>query len=333
MKPKNGFRSRNRFGFTLIELLVVIAIIAILVALLLPAVQQAREAARRTQCKNNLKQIGIALHNYHDVHSIFPPGCVDSNRATNSPTDAQNNLNGLAWSVFLLPMLDQAPLYNQIDTQTGGFAFSWQDKNFDGSLTDPIDAARTVIPAYICPSDPMGGINTDMSNLGKSNYKANAGRGAVQTTTSGNPAGAKNGMFFENSNRRFRDVTDGTSNTMLVSEKTTQDDPTGTNLCGGTRCTWAGGIWIGPRHITSSATWHTSLRLLDITNVGGESLTYGLGTSTATWADDWIAKGCHVGGLQITMGDGSVRFISNNIDRNTYRDLHTPQDGNVMGEF
>ena len=329
----NPNHPRGRTGFTLVELLVVIAIIGILVGLLLPAVQAAREAARRMQCSNNLKQIGLAMHNYHDTFKVFPPGCVDSNPATNSPGDADNNNNGIGWATFLLPFIEQSPLHDQISNETGGFARSWQDKNADGSLGDAIDSAKVIIDAFVCPSDPMDGINTDRSSFGKSNYLAIAGRSAVQMNSSGAPAGAKNGMFFENSKRRMRDVTDGTSNTMFVSERTTQNDRTGSGQCGGSDCPWAGGLWIGPRNIGSPAGWHTSLRLLDVTNVGGESLTYGLGRSTATWGHDWIAKGCHPGGMQVTLGDGSVRFLTETIDLVTYRDLHTPQDGHVVGPY
>ena len=322
MKTSLRSRQKNLFGFTLIELLVVIAIIAILIALLLPAVQQAREAARRSQCKNNLKQLGLALHNYHDVHGIFPPGIIDNNPALGSAVDAANNSNGLAWGTMILPMLDQAPLYNLISTQTGGFGRSWQDANGDGTTGDAIAAATTILPAFICPSDPMGGLNTDKSSFGKSNYLANGGNGA----------NSRNGVFFENSKLGFRDITDGTSNTFLVTERTTQNDGSSVLNCGGTACGWTGGLWIGPR-LSSVATWHSGVTGFDVINIGGSSTTYGLGTSSQGWGDDWIAKGCHVGGMQVTLGDGSVRFISENINLTTYRDLHTPADGNVLGEF
>src|SRR5690606_37851522 len=154
------------------------------------------------------------------------------------------------------------------------------------------------IPAYKCPSDPMDGLNSDRANHGKTNYMANAGSAAVQTTASGGLNTAQNGMFFENSKRRMRDMTDGTSNTLLVTERTTQNDPVGSTQCGGTACPWTGGIWIGARLIGASEGWHSCLRILDTTNVGGASLTYGLGSSTATWGHDWIAKGCHEGGMQ-----------------------------------
>ena len=327
--------SRMGRGFTLIELLVVIAIIAVLIALLLPAVQQAREAARRAQCQNNLKQLGLALHNYHGALNCFPSGAVDSNPATNSDSSEAANRNGLGWGTMILPYLEQGPLYNAIGTQTLNFSRNWQDGNHDGTMStaDSIAAASQIVPAFICPSDPMDGLNADRSNFGKSNYLAIAGTSAIQTNPSGQPLGAKNGMFFENSSRSLRDVTDGTTNTLFISERTTQNDPEGSTQCGGVRCNWAGGLWIGPRVIQSSATWHTCLRLLDTTNVGGGSPTYGLGTSTATWGHDWIAKGCHTGGMQVAMGDGSVRFISENINLQTYEALHTPGQGEVVGEF
>ncbi|QDS86440.1 hypothetical protein EC9_06020 [Rosistilla ulvae] len=328
---RNSQRSRD--GFTLVELLVVIAIIGILVGLLLPAVQAAREAARRMQCSNNLKQIGLAMHNYHDTYQVFPSGCYDSNPKTSSPGDAANNNNGFGWATGLLPFIEQSALHDQISNETDGFARSWQDANGDGSASDPIASASVIIDAYVCPSDPMSGINTDKSSLGKSNYLAVAGHSAVQRDANGNGKSTQNGMFFENSDRRFRDVTDGTSNTLFVSERTTKNDRADSLQCGGTDCNWAGGIWIGPRIIGASEGWHTGLRLLDVTNVGGGSLTYGFGRTTASWADDWTAKGCHPGGMQVTLGDGSVRFVTETIDLIVYKNLHTPQDGNVIGPY
>lgn len=124
-------------GFTLIELLVVIAIIAILIALLLPAVQQAREAARRSTCKNNLKQIGIALHNYHDTHSVLPPGVLMFDDGSGDPDP---DLGNWGWNTFLLPYIDQAPLYNQLTPNGANFPTSAA-----GSLI------QTVVPILVCP--------------------------------------------------------------------------------------------------------------------------------------------------------------------------------------
>jgi len=316
-------------AFTLIELLVVIAIIAILIALLLPAVQQAREAARRSQCKNNLKQMGLALHNYYDAMNVFPPGFVDNNPAFSASGDigATGNLNNLGWGTMILPYLDQAPLYNNIGLQTQDFSRNWLDANHDGSAptnySDAIAAAKTILPVFMCPSDPMGGLNSDKNNFGKSNY---IGSGSTSATNN-------NAMFFVNSSRKFQDVGDGTSNTLFVVEKSTKNDPTGTVNCGGTPCAFGGGLWIGPRIQSAAATWHPGNYLFDVQSSGGGNDTYLIGASNQTWGDDWIAASAHVGGMQVLMGDGAVRFLSENIGRLTYLAIVTPNSGELVGEF
>jgi prepilin-type N-terminal cleavage/methylation domain-containing protein len=323
-------------GFTLIELLVVIAIIAILVALLLPAVQQAREAARRSSCKSNLKQIGIALHNYHDVHNCLPPGYVDSDATfTTSATAvlAENNRNGLGWGTFILPFMEQAGVYEQVGLQTQQFTTCWYDKNLDNTANDPIDAARIPVKAYVCPSDPMGVINTKKSNMGKSNYLGSAGTAAAQN---------KAGMLFWNSNIKFRDVLDGTSSTLIVSERSTHTDPTGTPSCGFDpactngicTCDFGGSLWAGPRGgQTAGATWHSGITHLDILNFGGGDVTYLINRSNYNWGDDWIASSAHRGGMQGVMTDGSVRFFTENIDMVTYGRVVTRAEGKTTGEF
>ncbi|WP_417391837.1 DUF1559 domain-containing protein [Gimesia sp.] len=314
-----------RFGFTLIELLVVIAIIAILIALLLPAVQQAREAARRSTCKNNLKQIGLALHNYHETHRIFPPAYIDNTPATNTSHLAPDNLNALGWGTMILPFMDQAPLYNLIGTQTGGFAYNWQDSNHDGtgSVADAIPAAKTVLPAFICPTDPMEGINKDMNSFGKSNYLASSATGA----------NSRNGVMYVNSPTRMKTITDGTTNTIFVVERTTENDGSTSTNCGGSPCSWSGGLWIGPRLSGSTVAWHPGVSSLDVGNSGGGSTTYNINGSSATWGSAWIASSSHEGGIHIVLGDGSVRFLSENINLGTYLALVTPNKKEIIGEF
>ena len=142
---KNVSRSNRQRGFTLIELLVVIAIIAILIALLLPAVQQAREAARRSTCKNNLKQIGLAMHNYHETFGMFPPGYVEEILNTNGGHVADNE-GHWAWNALLLPYLDQAPLFNQLNVGTVPVSTMLNNATVRGSM-------QKTLPVFRCPSD------------------------------------------------------------------------------------------------------------------------------------------------------------------------------------
>ena len=208
---------RNRRGFTMIELLVVIAIIALLIALLLPAVQQAREAARRTQCKNNLKQIGLALHNYHDVAKTFPPGWVyDPSRPTpNAPT------NCWGWSALLLPQLDQVPLYSQLNFNVGfSGGLDASGLNSNAGVTGP---EATLLSVFRCPSDDgsehvssgAGTSGLDMNYGGRSNYPGVNGGLLLDLL----PISDHGGTFGENSHRGLRDMTDGCSNCVVVCER------------------------------------------------------------------------------------------------------------------
>jgi len=326
------FRRRFPSGFTLIELLVVIAIIAILVALLLPAVQQAREAARRSSCKNNLKQIGLALHNYHDTFFVFPPSFIDNGGFNSgltydgsaSPTTIREDRNGLAWSTLILPYVEEPALYDAIGGATDNFAHHWQDANNDGNPNDPIPEANQIVSVYNCPTEAGTGRNPEKGNFGTNNYLANAGtRAAIDR------AGA---MFCMNSSVKMASVKDGTSNTIMCLERT-NNDVTTPNSCGTQTCNYQGGIWIGPRDIGGAAGWHPGLRPFDVESYGGGNATYAIGTSNQPWGDDWGTWGCHQGGLQMVLADGAVRFLSENIALETYRRLRHRNDKQVLGEF
>ena len=283
---------RRRTAFTLIELLVVIAIIAILIALLLPAVQQAREAARRTQCKNNLKQLGIALHNYHDVHKMFPPHMIYS---------ATPGLSRWwSWNVMILPQTDQANIFEKLDLNIDGlFAPTC-------AVNDPYTS--TVLPMLQCPSDPQSGQVwknpvIDVS-LATTNYLAC--RGSVRWPTKGN------GIFPDvNTCMRFRDITDGSSNTIMVGERPVEGDAI--------TAWWA------------CASGYDAHGLGDQCMDSSEGLFFGDPGSVGVHARHWWSL--HTGGAQFLFGDGSVHFMSNSLDYNTLLALSTRDQGETSTEF
>lgn len=293
--------SSERRGFTLIELLVVIAIIAILIALLLPAVQQAREAARRSTCKNNLKQLGLALHNYHDTHRGFPPGWMGVS-STGLPN--LEGESGFGWGAMILPFLDASPLYNYI--------------NFNESMVSPsnVPYLTSQKPVFKCPSDPKPNnwtITDHTSNsyeLATTNYAALLGTTELDDchSLSGYPnVHCKgDGMFYHNSIVKIRDITDGTSNTLMVGER---KYVAGADIQG----TWSGAV-PGAHEAAASIVGHAH----EPPNAGAHP-------------EDFGSR--HVGGAHFLMGDGRVRFISESIDEGLFQDLSTISGGEVLGEW
>ncbi|MCA9086302.1 MAG: DUF1559 domain-containing protein [Planctomycetaceae bacterium] len=330
-----SIRSYSRKGFTLIELLVVIAIIAILIALLLPAVQQAREAARRTQCKNNLKQIGLALHNYHDVYGTLPPGRV---RNTYSNITSSWYTGNIAWLPRILAQIDQAPLMNTIDWNMGQ-GTSATDGHGGVNGTNPTGARRQIIPAFRCPSDPgTGGVPwTTASGQKVTGAAPNTGYasgnyvGAVGTATrlNANPPG----IFGQNTRTKFRDITDGTSNVLAVSEvvigfyRVDGNDGGNNTACTSTtkdtnNTRQAGYSWFYS-YFPQAAFFSTF--------VGPNSKQVDCGANSDRV--NQAARSMHVGGVQAVLCDGAVRFISENIDLTTWNHLGDKADGNPIGEF
>jgi prepilin-type N-terminal cleavage/methylation domain-containing protein/prepilin-type processing-associated H-X9-DG protein len=213
-------------GFTLIELLVVIAIIAVLIALLLPAVQAAREAARRTQCVNNLKQMGIALHNYHDALSVFPPGYIAASKFIDGETDVAP---GWSWATMLLPQLDQAPLYASINV------------NLPVQAPANTTGTQTLLSAFLCPSDQLpstrtfavtDGLGNTVATVAPSSYAACTGSDLADVALGLNNDGSGNGLFYRNSGVTIAAVIDGTSQTVALLER----------AWGNTEGTWVGAV-------------------------------------------------------------------------------------------
>ncbi len=327
-----NLRPLQKQGFTLIELLVVIAIIAILIALLLPAVQQAREAARRSTCKNKMKQIGLALHNYHDTHRVFPPGGITQQNfaagdsfsyATSGWCTGTTVLGASAgtlgrdgrapWTVMILPFLDDANRYNSFDFEG---AFTSRKSDAGSSATN--DAAWLLGNSkYQCPSDPNS--ESSINNLNYMGVQGGGGTEACESTS--NRVYYTSGILFVNSKVKIRDITDGTSNTFLVGESKYMITPGGqaTKYYG-----WASGTHFGSGEVPSTMTAARD-QINSLDSSGGAS---------ATWSQQSGMFGSfHVGGCHFTLADGSVRFVSENVNLGTYQLLGQRADDNPIPEY
>ncbi len=320
-------------GFTLIELLVVIAIIAVLIALLLPAVQQAREAARRSNCTNNMKQIGLALHNYHDTHGVLPPGSF-------GPNGLMPN-----WRLFIWPGIDQGALYNKMDFTSSTRSFSGNSNHANVTAL-----SRYVISTYVCPSsslDPCADLRPQTpSNPRGVQVPMYVGvAGATLGTSADFPAGVpvgqyntnytsvytNNGMMLWNERVNFRDATDGTSNTIIVAEQS--------GLVG--NGDFRSGYYGGYRAATFTAAVPSSStsNSLDWWSIGVSALRYRPNYNVQTagnnmsYAANTNWNSFHPGGIQVLLTDGAVRFIPDNIDMDTLRKLASRNDGMVIGEY
>ena len=354
-------------GFTLIELLVVIAIIAILVALLLPAVQQAREAARKSQCLNNLKQIGTALHNYHDAHKTFPPGQINSlflgtqnpnDRRETDPTEATIvngiGLHGTSWMVHILPFVDQAQVYDQWDFDVN------VRNNGDGTIATTIGnlnvllrPAQVEIPVFYCPSR-RGDMNvakypnvlridpdSAFWNKGGNDYAGciGSGIGFDDTITTfpyratwhltpeqvqdqplapygdlgPNPAWHA-GVFYVNSHIQIRDISDGTSNVIIVGERDILNGRVGAGNIGANQI---------DRLLQSSDGWAW----------GGAATLFGTryGVNKGVHFDN--AGSVHEQMAHFLFVDGKARSLSENLDRTTYKNLGNIANGIPVSEF
>jgi prepilin-type N-terminal cleavage/methylation domain-containing protein len=311
----------SRAAFTLIELLVVIAIIAILIGLLLPAVQKVREAAARLSCSNNLKQIGLGLHNYHDAHQKFPPGFA----AFVGPGGDVSPVWG--WAFYILPYIEQDNLYRQVNQ------------------SQPVTTSAVLsqkIKIYLCPSDTQtepfplygpGGVPLSGMWAAPCSYAAFVGGDETEVTT-GDGNRRFHGVFYRNSRTRITDITDGTSHTVIVAER----------ACGITQGTWAGALpgarmRLGPHNpvypLNPNMDFDSDLFVLIHANVINATLAQ----SDDGGTDD--ASSFHTGGAYHLFADGSVRFIKNPggvkgspppPDRLAYWAMGTKADGDWTGD-
>lgn len=299
---------RTRSGFTLIELLVVIAIIAILIALLLPAVQQAREAARRSQCKNNLKQIGLALHNYHDTHNSLPPGWVDWDGLWASPVKAAHA------NVAVLPFLEQGTVEALYD-----YDVRWDHANNQ-------DLATVMPKVYQCPSTPGAGNAEASSGFQTSDYTYP--RSASDWFAH---QGREHAMFEINHFRKLRDVTDGLTNTIMQYESAGQTE----SYVYGEKT--AAPAWFNGDHRAwtahFNASWFYPAEFTLDPNGGEPTVNWFVGNEIIN-THNWNAPySFHTGGIHISLGDGSVQFLSENVGIEVINGITSINGGEAMGEF
>lgn len=319
-------------GFTLIELLVVIAVVGVLIALLIPAVQQARGASRRSQCRNNLKEIGLAMHHYHEVHRCLMPGWIQMKSASGytvnpSPTGLQifpDYSPAWGWAAFLLPYIEQMGIYQHtvgVDRRLEDFTGTGQH-------------AMTRIALFRCPSDPgptIRGAEVNFLRTATSNYAASHGHrylttGEASQNAAGGKAGETTGLFWGHSRTQLRDITDGASHTIAMGESRyyAGDLPIGAKAWAG--CAKAGDTdCVDDLSCSGRAAINTQSSNVDLQRESFSSV--------------------HTGGAHFLLADGSVRFISETIDYktdgesnssvadSTYEYLLNREDGATIGDF
>jgi prepilin-type N-terminal cleavage/methylation domain-containing protein/prepilin-type processing-associated H-X9-DG protein len=346
---------RRRRGFTLIELLVVIAIIAVLMALLLPAVQTARESARRAACANNLKQLGLALHSYHTAHRTFPPNMT--------PGGTNFNYRGGSWSMLahITPHLEQSNVYGIMDLElpTYGPGANPIIANGDPNM---LRAVGTLVPVFLCPSDFSKAVDSGygVTNLGPTNYGGNQGSGLDtingDPNVTGSPINA-DGVFYADSRVRLDDITDGASNTACMSESLLGEGPNNAttlpvsadvrrvyNYLGFTSDTMTLSACQTPNlfnvQLKRGFGWYAGeIRCASYNHFFTPNPPHWdcVANMTATFgftAMGWkAARSLHNDGVNLLMCDGTVRFVSNSVDSVIWRAIATRKGREIVSEF
>ena len=285
----------QRVGFTLIELLVVIAIIAVLIALLLPAVQQAREAARRTQCRNNLRQIGLALANYEGSFVVFPPGVLGAS-ATSTQTNPLHT-----WQTQLLPNLDLSPLYASYNFNAP----------FDHSTN--VVAVQKAISVFVCPSQVIDA--TLIGTWGPSHYAGNAGT----------QSGANDGILFPLSSVRINEITDGTSSTIMAGEIRFE---TAGWACGSLLSSGGGGTGINQGFSRAVLRWWKCS-----STCAKPGINPPVTTCSSSCERKLQFSSSHTGGCHLLFADGHVQFLADSTDANLQKSLMTKGNGEAIDAF
>jgi len=297
-----------RIGFTLVELLVVIAIIGVMVGLLLPAVQAAREAARRMSCTNNLKQVALAMHNYHDTYNIFPPGQFN-HLGQNTPGAA---FMRECWMQPILSLIEQQALSEaiQIGRRTQ-YTF-----NIRG-------AAEVIVPTLVCPSDPNGPKNvtagaTSPSHASNQGFHGNYVACAGSTLFGNNNQGTNlNGIFFSLSKTKMASIVDGTSNTLMFSEIVTVPDTSAHDLRGRYHNSWEGNSWFSTIYPPNTTIGDRSQYCIASPFAPCQTL----GNSALVQS----ARSLHPGGVNVALADASVRFVGETVDLLIWQAVATRQ--------
>jgi prepilin-type N-terminal cleavage/methylation domain-containing protein/prepilin-type processing-associated H-X9-DG protein len=327
-------RSRSR-GLTLVELLVVIGIVAILIALSVPAIQQAREAARRTECSNKLRQLGLAMQNYHASHKLFPPGGVHMTTARPGTVPTGNELtDGRApWTVLILPDLDEAPRYNAFN-----FEAPFSPRHDHAATTTEPNRTQQYLPLtkFYCPSDPNGAAAGLLSNYAACQGGGTPEEAAEQTTNTTPRLFFDNGLFFTNSGISSADITDGASNTIMIGE---------TKYVGTPASFTPSDAWWGWAAAIRAANWANRASLFNISAAcdpinfpqNGEYTEEevrrkgGLFEGANHGGQQRVFGSWHTGGAYFLMADGSVHFLNESMNVQVYRSLGKRADGGPAG--